>query len=185
MTTPDKPQPPAPAPAPAPAAMPEPVPIYAGPVSLWMGFRTFALIAILEPLAIAMTIYAAVKLSGNEQKVLEIAGVALFLAVNMMMVYTILRIKSLRYTITTRLIEREEGMIMRRTDAVDLARVKDVELTQSILERMANVGTIEVISIDKVDPDIRIECIPNARPVYEKLRDAVIAINQRRGVILN
>jgi hypothetical protein len=30
---------------------------------------------------------------------------------------------------------------------------------------------------------MRIEAIPNPRPVYEKLRDAVITLNQRRGIV--
>lgn len=173
MTTPDNPQA-------APAA---PVPIFSGPVSLWMGAKTFALIAILLPVSVALAVYGAFWMTGSTQTILEIAGAALFLALNIMLVYSIFRIKSQRYTITTKLIERQDGMFVRRTDAIDLARVKDVELTQSILQRMMNIGTIEVISADKLDPDMKIEAIPNPRPVYEKLRDAVITINQRRGIV--
>ena len=175
-------QPPAPVSPGAPVA-PEAAPIFSGPVSLWMGFKTFAFIAILIPLSIAMAIYGVFYETGNTQKALEIGGVALLLALNIMLVYLVFRIKSQRYTITTKLIERREGMFVQRTDAIDLARVKDVELTQSLVDRMMNIGTIEVISADKLEPDMRIEAIPNPRPVYEKLRDAVITLNQRRGIV--
>ncbi len=100
-----------------------------------------------------------------------------------MMFYVIARIRSHRYTITRKLVERENGLVMRRVDSLDLARVKDVELTQSLLDRTLNIGTIELISADRLNPDMRIEAIPNPRPIYHQLRDAVIAINQRRGVI--
>ena len=166
----------------AEAAHPPEAPIFSGSVSLWMGFKTFVVIALLEVLAVAALIYSLTQ-SGNTKQALLIGGVALLLATNVMLIYAIGRIRSQRYTITRKLVEREQGLVVKRVDSLDLARVKDVELTQSFLDRTLNIGTIELISADRLNPDMRIEAIPNPRPIYEGLRDAVIAINQRRGIV--
>src|SRR5207247_7933283 len=98
--------------------------------------------------------------------------------------YTSLAVRSHIYTITNRLIERETGILVKKVDALDLGRVKHVDMKQSFLERVLNVGTIEVYSGDLNEPELLIEDIPNPRPVYEKLRDAVIDLSRRRGVII-
>ena len=158
-------------------------PLFKGSVSLWMGFRTFMLVGLLEVAAVAIMMYAVISAPPGLRNSLLIAGAALLLATNVMLIYVIARIKSNRYTITRKLIERESGLIVRHVDSLDLARVKDVELSQSLLERTLNIGTIELFSADRLNPDMRIEALPNPRPVYERLRDAVIALNQRRGIV--
>jgi membrane protein YdbS with pleckstrin-like domain len=159
-------------------------PLFKGSVSLWMGFRTFMLVGLLEVAAIAILVYGGISAAPSlPRNTLLIAGAALLLSTNVMLFYVIARIRSNRYTITRKLIERESGLVVRHVDSLDLARVKDVELSQSLLERTLNIGTIELFSADRLNPDMRIEALPNPRPVYERLRDAVIALNQRRGIV--
>mgnify|MGYP000608826216 CR=1 FL=1 len=166
-------------PAPRSTTLAEPELIFSGTVSLWLGFKTFVVAALANIAGIAMAGYGGM----NNVAALLIAGIALLLASSFMAAYAILRIKTQRYKITTRLIEREQGVFFKRIDALDLARVKDVELSQSLMDRMLNIGTIEVFSSDKSDPIMFLEAIPTPRPVYEKLRDACIELSQRRGVI--
>ncbi|MBI3831542.1 MAG: PH domain-containing protein [Planctomycetes bacterium] len=157
--------------------------IYKGPVSLWMGWKAL-LGASAAVLAGAVAgVYGLFQTASWSKQVLVSAGGALFFAGVLMIPYLIWSIRSLRYTITTRLIEREKGLLLKRVDSLDLGRVKDVELTQTLLQRMLKVGTLEIFSTDRTDPDMRIECIPNPKPVYEKLRDAVIDLAQRRGIM--
>ena len=158
-------------------------PIFHGSVSMWMGFKTFLTSFILALIGAGAAVYSLVYGPGVLKDAMLISGVALFLASAIMPIYVMMRIRSQRYTITRRLIEREQGVIMKKVDAIDLAKVKDVELSQSILERMLNVGTIRVFSTDKTIPMMSIEAIPNPRPIYEQLRDAVIDVGRKRGVI--
>ena len=168
----------------ATASAPEPETlIFSGPVSLWLGFKTFVFSAIADIAGIGLAI-AGIAYSGSWlSTALIFCGIALLVASSLMIVWVILGIRSQRYKITRKLIEREQGMLVKRIDALDLGRVKDVELKQSLVDRMLNIGTIEVFSSDKTDPVMFIEAIPNPRPVYEQLRDAVIAVAQKRGVI--
>lgn len=157
-------------------------PIFSGSVSLLMGFRIFVLSCLLDVAGVALAWYGSVN-PQNSGHYLVIAGVALLIASNLMLAWSVLRIRCQRYKITRKLIEREQGIIFKRVDALDLARVKDVELSQNLIERIFNIGTILVFSSDRTDPVMHIEAIPNARLVYEKMRDAVIEISQRRGIV--
>lgn len=159
------------------------IPIYEGPVSMWMGFKTFFISAVLDLAGLGLAIYGVLHSGSSLSSPLVICGIALLVASCLMLTWVVLRVRTHRYKITRKLIEREQGLLTKRIDALDLARVKDVELKQSLMERMLNIGTIEVFSSDKTDPVMFIEAIPNPRPVYEKLRDAVITISQKRGVI--
>lgn len=168
--------------APPGAADNEP-PIFTGSVSLWLGFRTYVASALLILVSVAAAIWGSLHQASALGMPALVVGVALFLATDVMLAYTIFRIRTQRYKITRRLIEREQGLIIKKVDSLDLARVKDVQLRQSLVERLLNVGTIVVFSGDKTDPVLLIEAIPEARPVYEKLRDAVMDIAQKRGVV--
>jgi membrane protein YdbS with pleckstrin-like domain len=170
----------------APAAVPpkdtQP-PIFEGSVSLWMGAKSIVVSVLLSVAGIGGAIYGATNSAGGLATPFLIGGIALLLASSIMLVYVILSIKCQRYKITRRLIEREQGLLFKRVDAIDLGRIKDVQLSQSFVDRGLNIGTIEVFSSDKTDPVMLIEAIPSPRPVYEQLRDAVIEISQRRGIV--
>ncbi|MFH0940017.1 MAG: PH domain-containing protein [Planctomycetota bacterium] len=158
-------------------------PIFAGSVSLWLGVRTFLFAGLLLILSLAFAIYGALNQRDNLGYAALIVGGALFLATALMVSYIIISLKTMRYTITHRLIEREQGVIFKRVDSLDLGRVKDVKLMQSLFDRLVNIGAIIIYTSDKTDPILRIEAIPNPRPVYEQLRDAVIEIGRNRGIV--
>jgi len=165
------------------AGVPTSVVIYEGPVSLWMAWKAIVISIILDLIGIGAAIFSTTSNAGTMQTPLLIGGVALLLASGIMLAYVIITVRMTRYKITNKLIERESGIVLKRTDSLDLARVKDVQLTQSIVDRMAGIGTIEVFSTDRTDPAMFVEALPNAKPIYEKLRDAVIEISQRRGIV--
>lgn len=157
--------------------------IYKGPVSLWMGWQALLGAGVAALTGLVALSYSLFLAAGLPKTICTVGGGALFVAGGLMLPYLYLTIRCLRYTITTRLIEREKGLVFKRVDSLDLGRVKDVELTQSLFQRIVKVGTLEIYSSDKTDPALRIECIPQPRPVYEKLRDAVIRLSQRRGIM--
>jgi membrane protein YdbS with pleckstrin-like domain len=157
--------------------------IFQDRVSMWLGSTSFACAGLAIILGFAMLIWGSVESDSWWGKPCLILGLTLLASCAIMIGYVILQVRGMRYKITTRLIEREQGIIFRRVDAFDLLRVQHVELRQSILDRLCGIGTIEIYSSDKTDPDMLLEAIPDARVVYEKLRDAVIELSQRRNII--
>ena len=88
--------------------------------------------------------------------------------------------RSIVFRITTQRIEIERGYLAKRYESLDLFRVKDVVLEQGLIDRMRSVGRLTIYSTDSVAPVLSIGPIAGARPLYEKLRDAVA--HSRRNV---
>lgn len=157
--------------------------IFKGSVSLWMGWRAFFGAGLACIMGLTALFIGLSRDPGILRTALIISGLALFTAGGLMIPYLVLSIRCLRYTITKSLIEREKGLFIKRVDSLDLGRVKDVELRQNLVQRILKIGTLEIYSSDRTDPSMLIEDIPNPRPVYEDLRNAVIQLSQRRGII--
>ena len=70
-------------------------------------------------------------------------------------------------------LEVESGIISRRVENIQLFRVRDLGLAQSILNRIVGVGDIIVTSTDQSAPHYRIRGVEDPRQVYEQLRELV------------
>ena len=81
-----------------------------------------------------------------------------------------LRVLSLRYRLTTQRLFIHKGLLTRVTDQLELVRVDDVRLRQSIVDRIVNTGSVEVIGTDNTDPDFTLESIRAPAEVAEALR---------------
>jgi uncharacterized membrane protein YdbT with pleckstrin-like domain len=91
--------------------------------------------------------------------------------------------KSRRYRITNYRIDYETGLLAKNIDTVELWHVEDLHFHQSILNRILDVGTIKVISKDESKPIMDLKGIPNPRPLYDIVKQRVIAVKRQRGVI--
>jgi hypothetical protein len=91
--------------------------------------------------------------------------------------------KTIRYRITNYRIDYERGLISRDIDTLELWHVEDLHFHQSLWDRIMGVGVIHVTSLDKSLPELRLCGLPNPRPLYEMLKQRVIAVKRARGVI--
>ena len=88
------------------------------------------------------------------------------------------------YEVTAdRLIVRR-GIIFKSIDEIELYRVKDVRVDFSLLNQMADIGRITLVSSDRtsVDGVTELADIPRARERREQLRALVEAARERRRV---
>ena len=95
----------------------------------------------------------------------------------------LLILKATRYRITNYRIDYERGILSKRIDTMELWHVDDVNFHQSLLDRIFNVGDITVISDDQTTPKLELRGIPNARPLFDTLKQRIIAVKRQRGVI--
>jgi membrane protein YdbS with pleckstrin-like domain len=111
--------------------------------------------------------------------------VKLALIVIALIVATIPKLKAstVRYRITNYRIDYERGFLSKQIDTLELWHVEDLHFYQSLLDRMLNVGRITVISHDDTMPTLSIVGVPNPRPLYETLKQRVIAVKRQRGVL--
>jgi len=88
--------------------------------------------------------------------------------------------KSLRYKITERTIDYEDGLMSRRIETLQLWRVNDLDFRQSLLDRMLGVAEIRVFTTDATDPELVLRGLPASREVFEELKNAAELARQQR-----
>jgi uncharacterized membrane protein YdbT with pleckstrin-like domain len=94
-----------------------------------------------------------------------------------------LRTRSIRWKLTSRRIEIETGFFSKRVDTLELWRVRDVEFSQSLIDRMAGVSCLSITAHDGSSPVLQIRGAPGDRAVYDRLMTALMQARQQRGVM--
>jgi uncharacterized membrane protein YdbT with pleckstrin-like domain len=94
-----------------------------------------------------------------------------------------IRTRSNRWKLTSRRIEIESGFLAKRIDTLELWRVRDVELRQSVVDRMFGVSSILVTAHDAGSPVLEVRGVPGDRTIYDRLMAAVMQARQQRGVM--
>ncbi|HMB96567.1 MAG TPA: PH domain-containing protein [Tepidisphaeraceae bacterium] len=95
----------------------------------------------------------------------------------------IIKTHTLTYRISNYRIDYERGLLSRNIDTLELWHVEDLAFHQSLLDRILNVGTITVISHDETMPKLVMRGLPNAKALFESVKQRVIAVKRQRGVI--
>jgi membrane protein YdbS with pleckstrin-like domain len=91
--------------------------------------------------------------------------------------------RSVRYTFTAQRLEIESGLLGKRYESVELWRVRDVVLEQTLIERLRGVGRLTVYSSDQAEPVLGVGPVASARPLFDRLRDAVAAARKEAQVV--
>jgi membrane protein YdbS with pleckstrin-like domain len=94
-----------------------------------------------------------------------------------------IKTKTIRYRVTNYRIDRERGLFSRDIDTLELWHVEDITFHQSLIDRVLRVGTITVMSHDDTTPKLELMSVPNPRPLFESLKQRIIAVKRQRGVI--
>jgi len=88
-----------------------------------------------------------------------------------------------RYDITNYRIDYERGIFSKNIDTLELWHVEDINFHQSVIDRIVNTGDITVLSHDDTTPKLELNGSPNPRPLFESLKQRIIAVKRQRGVI--
>jgi membrane protein YdbS with pleckstrin-like domain len=95
----------------------------------------------------------------------------------------VLIVKSVRYRITNYRIDFERGIFGKKIDTLELWHVEDIRFDQSFLDRLLGVGNLLVVSSDETTPQLHMHGLPNPRPLFDTLKQRVIAVKRSRGVV--
>jgi membrane protein YdbS with pleckstrin-like domain len=95
----------------------------------------------------------------------------------------IIMIRTVRYRITNYRIDFERGLLSKNIDTLELWHVEDIHFHQSLLDRLVNTGDITILSHDDTTPRLHLNGVPNPRPLFENLKQRIIAVKRQRGVI--
>jgi hypothetical protein len=86
------------------------------------------------------------------------------------------------YELTTQRIRIIRGILGNTIQEIELVRLKDSKVTQHMGERMLDIGDITIISEDAMTPEVVLHNVADPLQVREKIRTAMLAEKERRGV---
>lgn len=76
------------------------------------------------------------------------------------------------YRVTTERVQILHSGLRRSTEEIELARLKDVQVEQSLAQRAMRTGDITIISSDATTPSITFREVSDPEGVKEKIRTA-------------
>jgi membrane protein YdbS with pleckstrin-like domain len=91
--------------------------------------------------------------------------------------------KSIKFRVTTTVIEWERGLLSKRIDVLQLWRIRDVVYKQNLVDRILGIAHVEVVASDATNPDLEIVGLPASRQLFEQLRDSIEIQRQAKNVV--
>jgi uncharacterized membrane protein YdbT with pleckstrin-like domain len=92
---------------------------------------------------------------------------------------------TVRYRLTTFRFFHETGLLSRTSNRVEVIDIDDVTMHQGVIERMFDVGTVQVASSDTTHPHLALIGVEDPRKVADLIDGARRAERQRRGLHLD
>jgi uncharacterized membrane protein YdbT with pleckstrin-like domain len=111
-----------------------------------------------------------------------LAGLAALAFVYMIAQWLFIKVRV--YEVTTERIRVTNGLVTRRTDELELYRVKDTTLIEPLFLRMFSLGDIEIATHDVSTPIVRLEAIKGARALREEMRKSIEDCRDKKRVRL-
>ena len=112
-----------------------------------------------------------------------VAGAALIILVVVLLLIKAVILKSIRYEVTTDRIEFSRGIFERQVDNTDMFRVIDLKMRRSLFDCVVGVGRVSLVTTDESHPEFTFEKLRNPRQLYDVIKQASLAADQRRSVI--
>lgn len=84
------------------------------------------------------------------------------------------------YRVTSERLRVTQGIFSKRSDELELYRVRDLTFVQPFLYRMFNKGDIVLTTTDTTTPVVTLECLPANDELRDGLRRAVEACRDRK-----
>jgi len=95
-----------------------------------------------------------------------------------------LELKCRVYEVTTERIKVSRGIFSRRTDELELYRVKDLTLIEPFFFRLLGLGSVVITTNDASTPTLTIHAVRRVKELSEELRQAVEVCRDKKRVRL-
>ncbi len=93
-----------------------------------------------------------------------------------------LKVRCNTFEITTERVRISEGIFSKKTEEVELYRVKDATIVEPFGLRLFSLGNIVLTTSDKSHPRLVIPAVPNVRGLREEMRTHIERLRQLKGV---
>ncbi len=82
-------------------------------------------------------------------------------------------VKNRKYDLTSQRLKTHSGVLSKKTDELELYRVKDTQFDQPFFLRLFGLGNVLLMSTDVSTPVVKIEAVKNAQALREQIRNMV------------
>lgn len=96
--------------------------------------------------------------------------------------FCFMRTSAHRYVVTNQRLRESTGLIFRRTEELELYRVKDISVEQPPMQRLFGCGRITLRTSDRSTPIVVLNAIPSPLVVADMLRDRIERCRVSKGV---
>lgn len=93
-----------------------------------------------------------------------------------------IELRCIDYRFSTQRFRQMQGVFARRLDELELYRVKDIVLEQSLLQRLLGLADLVLVTSDRSRPTIRVRALPQADALREQLRLQVERLRAQKGI---
>ncbi len=94
--------------------------------------------------------------------------------------WKIFEVRSRGYELTTERLKTSQGIFSKRSDQLELYRVRDITVEQPFLYRMFKKGNVLLTTDDASTPTVLLECVPNPEELRDQLRKCVEICRDRK-----
>lgn len=97
-------------------------------------------------------------------------------------IYRWLQTRTQVYTLTDQRLKTTRGILSKVTEDLELYRVRDTRLQQSVWQRMFGLGEVVLNTTDASTPEVTLRWLPQAESLRERIRALVEARREAKGV---
>ena len=119
---------------------------------------------------------------GQQQIIWPIGGAAILIWWCFAIGIYLYRRMAVHYQLTSQRFIHEKGILVRRTDRIEVIDIEDVSVTQGIIQRMLGVGTIQLTSRDRSDPKLNLSGIDQVLTISNMIDDVRRDERRRRSL---
>ena len=87
-----------------------------------------------------------------------------------------------RYEITSERVKITTGLLSRRTNEIELYRVRDYSVVEPFWLRLVGCGDVVLVTADRTTPNFVLHAVPHAQTLKDQIRQHTERMRQRRGV---
>ncbi len=120
-----------------------------------------------------------VKSLGENWKIVLLVLAVLWVGLVLMYFYRKLNV---RYQLTTQRFIHRSGILTRVSNRIEVIDIDDVTYHQGLIERMFNVGSVQLVSSDRTHPELWLRGIDNVKEVADQIDDLRRKERRRRGL---
>lgn len=93
-----------------------------------------------------------------------------------------MNVNSTVYRLTSQRVILEGGLLSKKQEEIELNKIKDFSVKQTLIEKTMGIGSVEIISIDPTTPKLTLINVPDPFVVKDKIRAAMLEYKKQLNI---